>query len=505
MKILIGLSLIANPYCLALIVMGVIVGIIFGAIPGLTAATAVALFLPMTFGMDSIQGISMLMGLYIGGISGGLISAILLKIPGTPSSIATCFDGHPMAARGEAGKALGVGIFASFVGGIISTIILIFVAPPIASFALRFGPWEYFAVGVFSLSMIASLVSGSVVKGLASATIGLVLSMIGTGPVDAATRLTFGFYSMEAGLDLLPVMVGLFAVSELFNTAATVYTGEIKPVRFKMKGLGFKMREYLSQNLNTFRSSLIGTGIGILPGIGGGTSNILSYLAAKNQSRNPERFGTGIIDGIVASETANNATVGGALIPLLTMGIPGDGVTSLLLGALMLHGISPGPLLFTNQWQFVYAIFGAVIVANFAMLLFMYLGIRPVAKILDVPKHILFPIILILCSVGAYSLNNRIFDVGTILVIGIVGYLLEKIGFSLTPMVLGFILGPIVELNLRRGLMSSRNSFVPMLQSPIAMIFLLIAVISIIMAVRKEFRRTKKDSDKVVLKRELDE
>lgn len=498
MKILIGLGLVATPFNLILITLGVIVGIIFGAIPGLTAATAVALFLPMTFGMTPVQGISLLIGLYIGGISGGLVSAILLKIPGTPSSIATCFDGNPMAKRGEAGKALGIGIFTSFVGGIISTIILVFIAPPIAQFALKFGPWEYFAIGVFSLSMIASLVSGSVAKGLASAAIGLVLAMIGTGPVDAAQRLTFGFTSMEAGLDILPVMIGLFAVSELFVTAETVYRGDTKPIKFELKGWGFSMKEYFGQKFNILRSAMIGTGIGILPGIGGGTSNILSYLAAKNQSKYPEKFGTGIIDGVIASETANNATIGGALIPLMTMGIPGDGVTALLLGALMLHGISPGPLLFTNQWELVYSIFGAVLIANFVMLAAMYLGIRPVAKILEVPKHILFPIIMAICVVGAYSLNNRVFDIWTLLILGVLGFYMDKYGFSLTPVVLGFILGPIVELNLRRGLMANHNSMVTILKSPIAMIFLSIAIISVVMAVVKEVRLGRKQKKQTV-------
>jgi putative tricarboxylic transport membrane protein len=386
---------------------------------------------------------------------------------------------------------LGLGIFSSFIGGLLSALVLIFISPPIAEFALRFGPWEYFSIGVFSLSLIASLVSGSVIKGLASTVLGLILSMIGTGPVDAARRLTFGFNAMDAGLDLLPVMVGLFAVSELFTTAATVYQGDIKPIHFAMKGLGFSLREYWRQKINILRSTLIGAGIGILPGIGGSTSNILSYLAAKNQSKYPEKFGTGISDGIVASEAANNATIGGALIPLMTMGIPGDGVTSLLLGGLLLHGISPGPLLFVNQWQFVYAIFGAVLVANVFMLVCMYGGIRPVAKILRIPKYILLPIIMALCAVGAYSLNNRVFDVGTMLVLGIIGYLLEKAGFSLTPIVLGFVLGPIVELNLRRGLMSSHNSFLPILKSPISLIFLSIAVISIVGSFLKEVYRNR--------------
>lgn len=494
--ILTGFSLIGNPITILFIFLGVIVGIVFGAIPGLTAATAVALFLPMTFGMDPVRGISLLIGLYIGGISGGLISAILLKIPGTPSSIATCFDGHPMAQRGDAGRALGLGIFSSFVGSMVSTVVLIFIAPPIAKFGLMFGAMEYFAVGVFSLTMIASLVSGSVVKGLASAVLGLILSMIGAGPVDGALRFTFGSHELEAGLNLLPVMIGLFAFSELLKVSEEGNDlGKVKAIKYSIKGLGFPLKDYVKQIFNVIRSAAIGIGIGILPGIGSGTSNILAYLAAKNQSKHPEEFGTGIDDGIVASETANNATIGGALVPLLTLGIPGDTVTAMLLGALMLHGISPGPLLFTNNWQLVYSIFAAVIVANIAMFIFMYAGLKPVAKVLSAPKYILFPIIMAVCAVGAYSLNSRIFDIWTLMVIGVLGYLFEKFSFSLTPMILGFILGPMVELNLRRGLMATNGSFVPFLQSPIALIFLVVSAVSVVLAVRKELKASKKSKE----------
>ena len=474
-----GILGVLNPYMMLLILLGVVVGIIFGAIPGLTAATALALFLPVTFGMEATAGIVLLIGLYIGGISGGLIPAIILRMPGTPSSIATTYDGSPMALRGEAGKALGVGIVSSFIGGIFSTVMLIFIAPAIAKVALRFGPWEYFAIGIFSLSMISSLVSQSVAKGLGSAIIGLLISMIGAGPVDSVQRLTFGFHSLEAGLDLLPVMVGLFAVSELLKTAESVDQENLEAVKFKLKGFGFSLREFFgTQKFNLTRSALIGLGIGILPGMGGSTSNLISYLAAKNQSKHPEKFGTGIIDGLVASETANNSTIGGALIPLMTLGIPGDGVTALLLGAFLLHGISPGPLLFVNQGPLVYSVFGAVLIANLFMLVLMYLGLHPIARILKTPKYLLLPIIMIFCSVGAYSVNNRIFDIGVMLVLGVFGFYIEKLGFSLTPIVMGFILGPIVELNLRRGLMASKNSILPLFESPVAMVFLLIGLAS---------------------------
>jgi len=501
MEVITGLLAVFSPFTIFLIIGGVIIGVIFGALPGLTAATAVAVFLPATFGMSATNGISLLVGLYIGGISGGLVSAILLKIPGTPSSIATCFDGGPMADKGEAGKALGIGIFTSFVGTILGLIVLVFLSPIIADFALKFGPWEYFAIGVFSLSLISTLISSSVVKGLTSAVIGLVLSMIGRSAVDAAPRLTFGLREMRGGLDLLPVLIGLFAIPEILKNCEHYDRNAAKAIKFEMKGLGFSLKEYFSQWFNIIRSTLIGVGIGILPGIGGSTSNIIAYLAAKNQSKYPEKFGTGIIDGVIASETSNNATIGGAMVPLLTLGIPGDGVTALLLGGLLLHGISPGPLLFINQKVLVYSIFGAMGVASFAMLFLMYVGIHPLAKILEVPNHILLPVIMVICVVGSYTVNNRMFDVITLLVVGIMGYVFEKLDIPLTPIVMGFVLGPLVELNLRRGLMANKNSFLSIVNSPIAMIFLAIAIVSIVYSIIKGKLRSKAiiaDSSKAI-------
>ncbi|MEG1720069.1 MAG: tripartite tricarboxylate transporter permease, partial [Pseudoflavonifractor sp.] len=313
-----GFASIANVQCLLLIFGGVVLGIIFGAIPGLSATMAIALCLPMTYGMAPISGMSLLIGLYIGAISGGLVSAILLHIPGTPSSVATCFDGHPLAARGEAGKALGVGIFASFIGTCMGILALMFIAPTLAQVALKFGSYEYFAVGLFSITMMCALVKGSIVKGLVSGILGLVLAMVGAAPIDGLPRLTFGVHALDGGFDILPVLIGLFAISEVISTAMKKGATEEAVIQnFKIKGLGFTVKEGISQIWNAIRSGLIGIAIGILPGIGGGTSNILSYTVAKNSDKHPERFGTGVIDGIVASETANNASIGGALIPLM--------------------------------------------------------------------------------------------------------------------------------------------------------------------------------------------
>ena len=484
-----GFAEVCNPLCIALIAGGVLLGIIFGSIPGLSATMAVALCLPMTYGLEPIAGMALLLGLYIGGISGGLVAAILLRIPGTPASVATCFDGYPLAAKGQAGKALGVGIFFSFIGTLLGLAVLMFIAPSLASVALKFSYYEYFAVGVFSISMMASLISGSVVKGLVSGAIGLAFAMVGAAPIDGIPRLTFGFHALDAGFDILPVLIGLFAISEIIKAAKEKGKPQGKVLQdFKIKGFGFSFAEFKSQIVNLFRSAAIGIGIGILPGIGGGTSNILAYTAAKNQSKTPEKFGTGIIDGIVASETANNASIGGALVPLMTLGIPGDTVTAMLLGGLMIHGLNPGPLLFQNNGPLVYGIFAACLIANVFMLLMEYLGIKVFARVLTVPKHILLPIIMVLCVVGAFGVNNRLFDVWAVLLFGIVAYLLEKGGFPLPPIILGFILGPTIETNLRRGLMQSEGSIAPFFTHPISLAFLIITMIVIVLAVRKELR-----------------
>lgn len=488
-----GLGAIFNFQSIGMIFIGVVVGIIFGAIPGLTATMGIGLCLPLTFGMNPVVAMALLCGLYIGGISGGLISAILLNIPGTPSSIATCFDGHPLADKGEAGKALGVGITYSFLGGLFSFLVLFLMAPPLANVALKFGPFEYFALAVFSLTLIASLAGESLAKGLASGLLGFMLAMFGMAPVDAFPRFTFGVHSLDNGFDMLPVLIGLFAISEILETAGMNETVKEKDIRsFKIKGLfGFSFAEFKANIWNFIRSSLIGMGIGILPGIGGGTSNMLSYICAKKSSKDPERFGTGIIDGIVASEAANNASIGGALVPLLTLGIPGDTVTAMLIGAFMIHGISPGPLLFQNNADLVYGIFASLLVANVIMLVVEFLGLKLFVQVLRVPKHYLLPIILSLCVVGAYGLNNRVFDVFTIFVFGLIAYGLKKFGYPFPPVILGFILGPMLELNLRRGLMLTQGNFLPFLTSPIGAPFLMIALVVSIGTVRQNMKKRK--------------
>lgn len=491
--ILEGFAAIMNPGCIGLILGGTIIGIIFGALPGLTSTMAIALCLPITYTLDTVHGLSFLMGLYIGGISGGLISAILIGIPGTPSSIATTFDGAPMTAKGEAGRALGIGVFYSFIGTMLSAAVLIFLSPYIAEWTIKFGPYEYFAIGVFSLTMVGSLVSGSIAKGLASCALGLCVAQVGAAPLTSALRFTFGNHQFDNGFALLPVLIGLFAVTEVLSSAEAGFKAdEGATAQYKMKGVGVSLKEFKEQFGNMIRSAAIGIGIGILPGIGGGTSNMVAYMAAKNASKNPEKFGTGCIDGIIASETSNNASIGGALIPLLTLGIPGDTATAMLLGALMIKGISTGPLLFKTNGVLVYSIFAAVIVATFAMLIFEYLGMRAFVKVLSVPRWLLLSIIIALCCVGAYGTNSRMFDVWTVLFFGIVGFALTKLGFSLSPMLLGFILEPTIETNLMRGMQYSQGNILAFVTSPIADVFWAITILSLVLTVRKEKRNARR-------------
>ncbi len=479
-----GFAAVLVPQTLLFIVLGVAVGIVFGAVPGLTAVMAVALFLPMTYGMSPALGLSVLIALYIGSTSGGLISAILLKIPGTPASLATCWDGHPLLEKGEGAKALGVGIVFSFLGTILSIVALVFIAPSLARVALRFGPHEYFSIALFSLTLIATLSTGSMVKGIFSGLLGFAFSTVGIAPVDATIRFAFGNYQLNSGFNTLTVLIGMFAIAEVVKAAESVSREKDAIIADvgskKIRGFGFTLKEFFSQIPNFFRSALVGIGIGILPGIGSGTSNIISYLVAKKQSKHPEQFGTGIIDGIVAPETANNAGIGGALIPLMTLGIPGDGVTALILGGFMIHGIAPGPMLFRTHALLVYTIFAALIVASVAMLLLEFYGLRIFIKLLQVPKHILLPIIFVLCVVGAFGLNSRMFDVWTILLFGALGYGYAKFSIPQAPFIIGFILGPMAETNFRRGLMLSDGNFLGFVTNPISGVFLGLACVSVL-------------------------
>lgn len=472
-------SQFATFQCYALIICGTIVGIIFGCIPGLTAGIAIALSLPLTFRLDIIPSFALLLSLYIGGISGGLISAILIRIPGTPASVATTFDGGPMADHGEAWKALSVAILFSFLGTLFGIAILCFMTPILGKFSLSLGMHDYFAVAIFSLALVSVLCGESMIKGLIGCVIGLVLACVGSAPIDGYTRFTFGIHSLDAGFNEVPALVGLFAMTELLNGAKRSESGKTMAT-FKRTGFGITAKEFFSQIPNAIRSGIIGTFIGILPGIGGSVCNLLAYGVAKKSSKHPEKFGTGIIDGIVASETSNNACIGGTMVPLLTLGIPGDAVTAILLGAFTINGLTPGPMFYQENIKLIYVIFALMLVASVVTFAVQYFGIRGFTQLLRIPKYMLLPMVMVLCVVGAFGANNRIFECWTLLFWGVLGFILTKFQIPLTPIIMGFILGPISEKYLRRGLMMSRNNFLDFFNHKVAAIFLIITMIMVL-------------------------
>lgn len=483
-----GLMQVLQPLTIFLVAVGTVVGIIFGAIPGLTATMAIVMFLPVTYSMAASEGISMLMALYIGGISGGLISAILLNIPGTPSSVATCFDGKPMANKGEAGKALGTGVVFSFIGTIIGIGLLVILSPVLCDFALKFQAYEYCALAVFSLSMVIALTGKDMPKGLISAVMGALLATVGLAPIDSRPRFTFGLYQLNNGFALVVLLIGLFAIAEVMSFAESVRKGQDFTVEtnYKIKGAGFSLKEGLSQTKNAIVSALIGVGIGILPGIGGGVSCMISYTVSKNTSKHRELYGTGIMDGVVASETANNATIGGAMIPLLSLGIPGDAATAMLLGGLQIHNVAPGPLIYEKNGVVVYAIFFAMVLSALFMMLFMLLGMRFFVSVLKIPKNYLLPVVVVLCGIGAIGNANMLFDTYCMVGFGLMSYLLIKAKIPTVPMILGFILGPTFETNVRR--VSQLASSDPFYHHPIFCVFIIATVLVVIFSVRANIR-----------------
>lgn len=488
------LSLI-SPLFVMLAIGGTLVGIIFGAIPGMTATMAVAICLPLTYSLGLENGLALLLGLYVGGISGGLVPAILLGIPGTPSSITTCFDGYPMAQRGEGEKALRIGIIASLVGGLISLAALYFFAPALADFAIRFSYVEKFLIILFALTVMAAL-SSNMLLGIFSGFLGIFVSLIGVYDVTDGGNGHFRLippgtdYWLDSGFSLLPVLIGLFGLTAILDEAEKGMPKGMSLDKIKVGAHSrFSFSVFKGQALNLVRSSGIGTFVGILPGVGGSAASILSYTAAKTTSKHPERFGKGEPAGIMASEAGNNGLTGGALVPLLSLGIPGDSTTALLIGAFALQGIQVGPLFIGNNGDTWNAMIVAMIVANLAMFVMMYFAIRWFAMVVAVPKHILYPVILMMCVIGAYTINYGImFDVWTLLIFGVFGWLATKLRLEIAPFIIGFILGPSAEIYFVKSLESFGDLTIFFTKSPIAVVLWVLIIgsvaISIIMARR---------------------
>ena len=472
-----GLGMVLQVGTLLAIAGGTLLGIIMGALPGLTSAMAIALLLPVTFGMPPVMGIGMLLGALCGAGASGSIPAILLNIPGTPSSVATTFDGFPMAQKGEAGRALGLAIVASFFGGVASMVILSLLAPPIAEFALRFGAAEYFSLSIFGLVIIASVAGKSLLKGLIAGLIGFFASTIGTDPITGVGRFTFDQLSLLTGINLLPALIGLFAVSQVLKDAFEYDPHQrLEESTHRIDIARPRFLETLRHWKAVVAGILSGSIVGPIPGAGGSIASLVAYDQTRRFSKSPEKFGTGHAPGIVSVESANNALLGGALIPTLALGIPGEAATAVLLGGLMIQGITPGPLLFDDQSGTVYGIFLAYLVANVFMLLIMCLGIKLFIRVLMVPRKQLLSAILVFCFIGVYGVDGDVFNLYLMLGFGVLGYFLNRDDFGTAPVILGLILGPFAESNLRRGLQAFQGDWTPFFTRPISLTFLVIAV-----------------------------
>ena len=473
---------------------GVALGIIFGALPGLTATMGVALLLPLTFSMTATAAFSAMLGMYVGAIYGGVITAILVGTPGTVAQVATVLEGPALTAKGESKKALELSTWASFIGGMFSCIVLVTLAPMLAKVATAFGAAEYFAVAVFAMAVVATLTSKAIIKGGIAALIGCFLSTIGSDPISGELRSTFGFIQLFSGLPLVSVLIGLFAVGQIALTMEKFFANPIEMGVAPISRTGLSFKELWGFRIPLLRSSIIGTIIGIIPATGVGTAAFLAYADAKGRSKNPEQYGKGCLEGISATESANSAVIGGGLIPTLTLGIPGDIVMAIMLGALMIQGLVPGPLLFQQHTVVVYSIFSALIVANLFMLFMGLFSIRWMAKILLVPTGVLMPAVIALCVVGGYAINNSTFDLIIVGIFGVVGYLLLKIEIPQAPLLLSMILTPIAETNFRRALVISDGSYGIFFTSPISAFLLALAAFVIIRMALKEIRINKQVS-----------
>lgn len=486
-----GAQLFFNFEAVLLTVLGIIGGLVIGVLPGLGPLMGIVLLLPLAFHLPTIPAMGMLIAIYVGGSAGGSISAILLRIPGTPLAAATLFDGFPMAQKGRAQDAVGLAMASSATGGLIGGLILVFFSPMLATFALRFAPPEYFGMALLGVLTIALVSEGSALKGLLAGGLGLFLSMIGTDEFTNASRFTFGDFRLSSGPHLVAVVVGLFAISELFfqiESGNYLNRPKVQRLRVSFAALGLLMRH----KFNLVRSSMIGTFFGAIPGAGGDVSAFISYATAKKLARPGEKYGEGAEGGVVATEAANNGCCGGALIPTLSLGVPGDASTAVLMGALILLGFFPGPDLFRDHPDVAGGIFVAYMMANVALLLLGTLLAPIFGSVLKVPKTWLLPAVLLFSTLGTFSLQSSIFDLWVMLAFGLVGYIMRRAGYPLAPLIIGMILGSVMESNLRRSLLLSHDGLAIFIERPISAIILTIDAMLLISIIYATFRASKK-------------
>jgi putative tricarboxylic transport membrane protein len=489
---------VLEPINLLILLASTVVGVIVGAIPGLTVTMAVALAVPLTIWMETTPAMLMLLGLYGSGIYGGSISACLLNAPGTPASAATSLDGYQLGRQGQAGKALKMALYASIYGGLFSIALLVLIAPQLAAFALRFGPAEISCLLIFALTVVAVLSGDSMIKGLLAAAIGMLMATVGADPMLSVPRFTFGTYELFDGFAYIPLLIGLFAIAEMFTQAEQSYSSGVKMV--DLKGVDREANRITAAEWRLsigpmIRSGVLGSFIGMLPGLGAAVATFLGYGEAKRASKRPEKFGKGAIEGVAASEAANNAVTGSAMIPMLSLAIPGDPPTAILLGALMIHGVTTGPLIFLNHPDVVYSIYVILFMALIFTGIVGRLAMRPIVQVLKVPKVVLYPVILTMCVAGSYAMRNSVFDVFVMLGAGVLGYALRLFGVPVAPLLIAFILTRPFEESMRQALIKSEGSLMIFITQPIAAFFLVMAVGALIFTVRRQMRQGAMDVD----------
>ncbi len=481
--ILIGLTQATGLLVLLSTGIGVLFGLVVGMIPGMTISTGIIVVLPVTFVLPADISIALLLGLYVGGMTGGSFSAVLLNIPGTPSASATAMDGYPMAARGEAGRALGVAITASFVGGLVSFFFLFLIAPLLADVALKFRTEDMFAVVFFGLTIICSFAAKSLVKGLLSGAIGLAIVTIGQDPVMGTQRFTFGQVNLMAGVHFLTAMIGLFAIPQLVSNL-TKGTGSASRIQTRLTSVLPKLPDLKAIRLPVSIGSLTGAFLGILPGAGGPIAAFISYDYTRRASKQVDNFGNGAVEGVAAPESANNAVTGGALIPMMTLGIPGDPVTAILISALIIHGLAPGPLMFLERADFAYGLIFSFFWANIFNFIIALAALRVLVKLLATPRALLMPTVAVLCVVGSFALRNNFFDVYVMLFFGFIGLAMRWLDMPVVPLLLALVLGRQLEENLRVALTSSQGDIAIFFTSPISLGFLILSLLSILWSLR---------------------
>jgi putative tricarboxylic transport membrane protein len=478
---------------------GCLIGLIVGMIPGLTISTGIIIVLPLTFVLEPDISIALLLGLYVSGMTGGSFSAILLNIPGTPSASATAMDGHPMAKKGDAGRALGIAIISSFFGGLASFLCLFFIAPILADVALRFKSPDLFSLVFFGLTIICSFAAKSLIKGLLSAVIGLVIVTIGQDPMMGTARFTFDQVNLISGIHFLTALIGLFAIPQLVDNLSEIIKGKsVTEAGARIKKVIPNLSDLRLMKIPVGIGSFVGSFLGILPGAGGPIAAFISYDYTKKLSKTPDEFGKGSIEGIAAPESANNAVTGGALIPMMTLGIPGDPVTAILIGALLIHGLAPGPLLFMENGDFAYGIIFSFFWANIFNIIIALIGLRFLVKVLVIPKAILMPTIAILCVIGSYALRNNFFDVYVMFGFGLLGLAMRWLDMPIVPLLLAMVLGRQLEEHLRVSLISSQNDITIFFTSPFSLFFLCLACVSIFWSFWAERQNTKKLQKKLI-------